>query len=129
MASRPIPPIVTVLLPVYNGERYLREAVESILTQTLESFELLIVDDGSTDGTAAICRSFTDARVRVHRYEENAGVIFALNAGIDLITTKYVARMDADDISLPDRLARQVAFLEARPGIAACGCWLVELVD
>lgn len=123
------PPIVTVLLPVYNGERYLREAVESILTQTLESFELLIVDDGSTDGTAAICRSFTDPRVRVHRYEENAGVIFALNSGIDLIATKYVARMDADDVALPNRLARQVAFLESRPDLAACGCWLVELMD
>ena len=129
MASRPSPPIVTVLLPVYNGERYLREAVESILTQTLESFELLIVDDGSTDGTEAICRSFNDPRVRVHRYEENAGVVFALNAGIDLISTKYVARMDADDVALPSRLARQVAFLESRPDIAACGCWLVELVD
>ena len=122
-------PIVTVLLPVYNVERYLREAVESILAQTLESFELLIVDDGSTDGTEVICRSFTDPRVRVHRYEKNAGIIFALNAGIDLITTKYVARMDADDVSLPDRLARQVALLESRPDLAACGCWLVELVD
>lgn len=129
MASHPSPPIVTVLLPVYNGERYLREAVESILTQTLGLFELLIVDDGSMDGTEAICRSFTDPRVRVHRYEENAGVIFALNTGIDLITTKYVARMDADDVALPSRLARQVAFLESRPDIAACGCWLVELVD
>ena len=122
-------PIVTVLLPVYNGERYLREAVESILSQTLKSFELLIVDDGSTDGTKAICRSFTDPRIRVHRYEENAGVIFALNTGVDRITTKYVARMDADDVSLPDRLARQVEFLESRPDIAACGCWMVELVD
>jgi glycosyltransferase involved in cell wall biosynthesis len=83
MNSPSASPIVTVLLPVYNGERYLREAIESILTQTLESFELLIVDDGSTDGTEAICRSFTDPRVRVHRYEENAGVIFALNTGID----------------------------------------------
>jgi glycosyltransferase involved in cell wall biosynthesis len=129
MNSPSASPIVTVLLPVYNGERYLRDAVESILTQTLESFELLIVDDGSTDGTEAICRSFTDPRVRVHRYEKNAGVIFALNTGIDLIATKYVARMDADDVSLPDRLARQVTFLESRPDIAACGCWLVELVD
>ena len=122
-------PIVTVLLPVYNVERYLREAVESILAQTLESFELLIVDDGSTDGTEVICRSFTDPRIRVHRYEKNAGIIFALNAGIDLISTKYVARMDADDVSLPDRLARQVALLESRPDIAACGCWAFELVD
>ena len=129
MALATKPPIVTVLLPVYNGERYLREAVESILTQTLDAFELLIVDDGSTDGTETICRSFTDPRVRVHRHEKNAGVISALNTGIDLISTKYVARMDADDVSLPDRLARQVGFLESRPDIAACGCWLVELVD
>jgi len=129
MASHPNPPIVTVLLPVYNGERYLREAVESILAQTLESFELLLVDDGSTDGTAAICQSFTDPRVRVIRHEKNAGTVSALNSGIDLISTKYVARMDADDVALPDRLGRQVAFLEARPDIAACGCWLLELVD
>lgn len=122
-------PIVTVLLPVYNGERYLREAVESILAQTLESFELLIVDDGSTDGTEAIYRSFTDPRIRVVRRENNAGLVSALNSVIDLIATKYVARMDADDVSLPDRLARQVAFLESRSDIAACGSWARELVD
>jgi glycosyltransferase involved in cell wall biosynthesis len=123
------PPIITVLLPVYNGERYLREAVESILTQTFGAFELLIVDDGSTDGTEAICRSFTDPRVRVMRHEDNAGLVSALNDGIDQITTKYVARMDADDVALPERLARQVAFLESRPDIVACGSWARELVD
>jgi len=123
------PPIVTVLLPVHNGERYLREAVESILAQTFESFELLIVDDGSTDGTEPICRSFTDPRIRVVRHEQNAGLVSALNSGIDLISTEYVARMDADDVALPDRLGRQVAFLESRPDIAACGSWARELVD
>ena len=129
MASHRTPPIVTVLLPVYNGERYLREAVESILAQTLEAFELLIVDDGSTDGSVEICRSFTDPRIRVIRHEKNSGLVSALNDGIDQITTKYVARMDADDVSLPDRLARQVAFLESRPDIVACGSWARELVD
>ena len=129
MASHLTPPIVTVLLPVYNGERYLRAAVESILHQTFESFELLIVDDGSTDGTEAICRSFTDPRIRVVRHETNAGLVSALNSGIELIRTKYVARMDADDVSLPDRLARQIVFLESRPDIAACGSWARELVD
>jgi len=123
------PPIVTVLLPVYNGDRYLRSAVESILAQTLEPFELLIVDDGSTDGTGAICRSFTDPRIRVVRHENNAGLVSALNFGIDLISTKYVARMDADDVALPDRLGRQIAFLESRPDIVACGSWARELVD
>ena len=129
MASHLTPPIVTVLLPVYNGERYLRAAVESILHQTFESFELLIVDDGSTDGTEAICRSFTDPRIRVVRHETNAGLVSALNSGIELIRTKYVARMDADDVSLADRLARQIVFLESRPDIAACGSWARELVD
>jgi glycosyltransferase involved in cell wall biosynthesis len=129
MASHLTPPIVTVLLPVYNGERYLREAVESILAQTFEAFELLIVDDGSTDGTEAICRSFSDPRIRVIRYEKNSGLVSALNDGIDQITTKYVARMDADDVALPERLARQLAFLESRPDIAACGSWARELVD
>jgi glycosyltransferase involved in cell wall biosynthesis len=123
------PPIVTVLMPVYNGERYLREAVESILAQTLESFEFLVIDDGSTDQTGAICRSFADPRIRVIRHERNAGLVSALNSAIDLITTKYVARMDADDVALPDRLARQVALLESRPDIAACGSWARELVN
>ena len=129
MASHLTPPIVTVLMPVYNGDRYLRAAVESILAQTFESFELLIVDDGSTDGTALICQSFTDPRIHVVRHEKNAGLVSALNSGIDLIRTKYVARMDADDVALPDRLARQIAFMESRPDIAACGSWARELVD
>jgi glycosyltransferase involved in cell wall biosynthesis len=129
MASHLKPPIVTVLLPVYNGERHLRAAVESILAQTFECYELLLIDDGSTDGTDAICRSFTDPRIRVVRHEKNRGLVSALNSGIDLISTKYVARMDADDVALPERLARQVAFLEARTDIAACGSWMVELVD
>ena len=102
MASPVAPPIVTVLLPVFNGDRYLRAAVKSILQQTFESFELLIVDDGSTDGTEAICRSFTDPRIRVIRHEKNSGLVAALNSVIDLIATKYVARMDADDVALPD---------------------------
>ena len=129
MALPMTPPIVTVLLPVYNGDRYLHAAVESILAQTFESFELLIVDDGSTDGTEAICRSFTDPRIRVVRHEKNSGIVFALNDGVDQITTKYVARMDADDVALSDRLGRQIAFLESRPDIAACGSWVRELVD
>lgn len=129
MASHLTRPIVTVLLPVYNGDRYLREAIESILAQAFDAFELLIVDDGSTDGTVAICRSFSDPRIRVIRHEKNSGLVSALNDGIDQITTKYVARMDADDVALPSRLARQVAFLESQPDIVACGSWARELVD
>ena len=115
MASPVAPPIVTVL-PVFNGDRYLRAAVKSILQQTFESFELLIVDDGSTDGTEAICRSFTDPRIRVIRHEKNSGLVAALNSVIDLIATKYVARMDADDVALPD------ASPDADSGIQSCCC-------
>ena len=129
MASPKTPPTITVLMAAYNCELYVHEAVESILAQTLESFELLIVDDGSTDGTEAICRSFNDPRIRVVRHDIHAGLVSALNSVIDLIATKYVARMDADDVALPDRLARQVALLESRPDIAACGSWASELVD
>lgn len=129
MASDQAAPIVTVLLPVYNGERYLREAIESILAQTLTAFELLLVDDGSTDQTEAISRSYDDPRIRVVRHERNAGLVPSLNAGLERVSTKYVARMDADDVALPHRLEAQVAFLETRPDMAACGTWARQLVD
>src|SRR5690242_9663076 len=97
-------PDVTVLLPVYNGEAYLRSTVDSLLAQTFERFELLIVDDGSTDGTAAIARAFDDPRVRVERFETNRGLSAALNHGLQLAAAPLIARQDADDISRPDRL-------------------------
>jgi len=114
-------PLVTVLMPVYNGEPYLRSALESILSQTFSDFEFLIIDDGSTDGSAAIVESYTDPRIRHERNGANLGLIKTLNNGLDLARGRYVARMDCDDISLPSRLARQVAFMENHPEIAVCG--------
>src|SRR3712207_3671984 len=113
----PDSPKVTVLMAVYNGEAYLREAVDRILGQTFTDLEFLVVSDGSTDGSAEILRSYADPRLRVVENERNLKLIASLNRGLELARGEYVARMDADDVSLPDRLAKQVAYLEARPEV------------
>lgn len=120
-------PRVTVLMAVYNGEQYLREALDSILLQTFTDFELLLIDDGSYDGTADILEEYRtrDQRVRIERNESNIGLTRSLNKGIDLSRGEYIARMDCDDISIPQRLEKQVAFLDADRRIGVCGSWAV----
>ncbi len=114
--NRPMPgrPTVSCILPVYNGEKYLREAVQSILDQNFQDFELIIIDDGSADGSYAIASEMAgeDSRIVVIR-QANAGISKALNAGIDASRGRYIARMDADDISLPHRFSVQVAHLDS----------------
>lgn len=122
------PPDVTVLLPVFNGEPFLREAVESVLSQSYKNFELLIIDDGSTDNTATILQSFNDPRIEVIRQPLNLGLSKTLNHGLERARGRYIARMDADDISLPHRLEMQVDYLENHPEAAVVSS-LVELVD
>ena len=117
-------PLVTVLMPVYNGEKYLKEAIESILNQTFRDFEFLIIDDGSADKSAEIIKSFNDARIRLERNETNLGLIKTLNKRLGLAKGKYIARMDCDDISLPKRLSVQVNFMEKHPEIGVCGSWV-----
>ena len=107
-------------MPVFNGERFLEEALASILEQTWSEFEFVVVDDGSQDGTADILRGVMDARLRVVT-QPNAGMAAALNAGLRISRGRYVARMDADDRSSPDRLARQVAFLDRHADVALVG--------
>lgn len=114
-------PKVTVLLPVYNGEQYLREAILSILNQSYSNFEFLIIDDGSTDSSPAVVRSFSDSRIRVLTNPTRLKLSGALNRGMDEARGKYIARMDADDISLPLRLKTQVDFLESHPEVGLCG--------
>ncbi len=110
-------------MSVYNGERWLGEAVESVLGQTLADLELIVVDDGSTDGTAAILAGCRDPRLRVSR-ERRAGLTASLNRGLRLATAPLLARLDADDVALPERLARQAAFLDSHPevGLLGTGC-------
>lgn len=112
-------PKVTVLMSVYNGERFLREAIDSVLSQDFQDFEFLIVDDASTDGSAMILESYEDARIRVDRNERNLGLTASLNKGIALARGEFVARMDSDDISTKDRLSKQLSHLEAFPSCAA----------
>lgn len=123
-------PVVSVLLPVHNGERYLGEAVESVLDQTFRDFELLILDDGSTDDSLRIAESCAarDRRVHVHTHAAS-GLAATLNSGLELAQGRYIARMDADDVCLPQRLAIQTAFLDARPAIGLCGSYMLAFSD
>lgn len=120
--------MVSVVMPVFNGERYLQEALDSVLGQTWTDLELVVVDDGSTDGTAEILRRQSDDRVRVLS-QRNTGIAGALNAGIKAARGRYVARMDADDRSLPDRLSRQLGRLELEPDLALLGASFYSISD
>ncbi len=111
-------PAITVLMPVFNGERFLGEAIGSILDQTFTDFEFLIIDDGSTDKTMDIIKSHQDDRIRLIKNEKNLGISKSLNKGIDLARASLIARMDADDISYPDRLERQYNYLAGNPDCA-----------
>ncbi|BFU94011.1 MAG: hypothetical protein NTNFB02_07330 [Nitrospira sp.] len=118
-------PCVSVLMPVYNGERYLDEAIRSIMSQTLDDLELIIINDGSTDGTSKIIERHRRADRRVRAYEQgNEGLIATLNRGLELVRGEYIARMDQDDISLPERLAIQIAFMSANRHVGICGAWI-----
>lgn len=119
---------VTVLMAVHNGEPYVREAVRSVLDQTFDDFEFVIVDDASTDATTQIVEGFDDHRIRLLRNELNLGQVPSLNRGLREARGEYVARIDADDACLPTRLARQVAVLDAEPRVCLVGTWM-QAVD
>jgi hypothetical protein len=122
-------PQVSVVIPVWNGERYLKQAIESILAQDFADFELIVVDDGSTDGSAKVARSFADdPRVKVLT-QTNAGVVAARNAGLSAASAKFVAFLDADDIAKPTRLSKQLAYLQARPDVALVGSHITYFDD
>lgn len=113
-------PHISVLMPVYNAEKYIYEAVASVLQQTFESFELLIINDGSTDDTLNIINQFNDNRIVVHT-QTNHGVAAALNKGLHIARAPYIVRFDADDICYPDRLQLQYDFMEANPDYTIIG--------
>jgi glycosyltransferase involved in cell wall biosynthesis len=116
-------PSVTVLMSVHNSERYLAEAIGSIVNQTFFDWEFLIVNDGSNDGSCEILRAFPDTRIRLIDNERNLGLPVSLNRGFAEARGRYIVRMDADDVALPDRLEKQVAFMEEAPRIDVCGSW------
>lgn len=112
---------VSIIMPVYNGESYLHEAITSILSQSFTDFEFVMIDDGSDDRSWEVMQSFEDPRIRLERNEINMGLIATLNRGIKLAKGDFIARMDCDDVSLPDRLKMQVDFLDKNPDIGMVG--------
>src|SRR5688572_25740567 len=116
------PPTVSVVMTVYNTERYVREAVESILGQTFRDFEFIIIDDGSTDSAPAILREYADRDPRIRLVSRpNTGIVRAANEGIALARGNYLARMDSDDVALPHRFEKQVRYLNEHPACVLVG--------
>lgn len=117
----PAAPRVSVIMPVFNGAAYLAAAMNSVLAQTLQDWELIVIDDGSSDASASIAQAFTDPRIRLLKNPHNLGLPLTRNRGLDEAYGNYVAFLDSDDIALPQRLQQQINFLDANPGIAAVG--------
>jgi glycosyltransferase involved in cell wall biosynthesis len=116
-------PLVSVIMPVFNAGNYIADAISSVLNQSLTNFEILIYDDASTDHTYNIIRTFSDERIIYEKMPENVGYVSLRNKGIENARGKFIAWMDADDVSMPNRFEEQVYFLERHPLIGICGSW------
>ncbi len=123
------PPLVSIALPAFNGEKVLGDAIASILLQTYQNWELLLIDDGSSDRTVAVAREFNDPRIRVFSDGANRGLPARLNEAIDRSSGKYFARMDQDDICFPERLQKQVEYLEAHFDVDLLGTRAMTFVS
>ena len=117
-------PLISVVLPVYNVAPYLKESLDSILNQTIQDFEIIFIDDCSTDNTIEIATSYHDSRIKILSKTENKGLIDSLNIGFKAANGKYIARMDGDDISDLKRFEKHLFILENNPEIKVCGSWL-----
>ncbi len=120
-------PIISVVLPIYNGEKYLGEAIQSILNQTFTDFELLIIDDCSKDNGLEIAQSYKDPRIRILKNEKNLGLALSIDRGIQESRGQFIARMDQDDIALRQRFARQILYLENHRDIDIVGTWATTI--
>ncbi|GIQ58567.1 glycosyl transferase [Flavobacterium collinsii] len=118
-----INPKITVLMPVYNCEPFIKEAIDSILNQTFSNFEFIIIDDASTDSTVSIIKTYNDPRIKLIIKPDNLGLTNSLNYGLSIAKGEYIARMDGDDISLPERFAKQVVFLDKNPETVLIGAY------
>lgn len=121
-------PLVSVNMPVYNGESFIKKAIESILSQTFQDFEFIIVNDGSTDNTVAIIEQFNDPRIKLVHNDQKSGLAHVRNKAINESGGKYIAILDSDDIAYPDRLQKQVDFLETHSGYCLVCSW-VDYID
>ncbi len=117
---------ISVIMPAYNAEQYIAQAIESILNQTFTDFEFIIINDGSSDKTAEIIKSYKDKRINFIDNKKNQGLIAVLNQGLAISNGEYIARMDSDDISLPERFEKQVKYLDAHPEIGVLGTSIIQ---
>ena len=116
-------PKITVFIPVFNRERFIADAIDSVLSQSYSDFEILLIDDGSTDRSVEIMRAYTDPRVRIERNDRNLGIPYTRNRGLELARGEYIALLDSDDRADPLRLERQVDFLDQHPDYVQVGSW------
>jgi glycosyltransferase involved in cell wall biosynthesis len=121
-------PLVSVVMPVYNADKFVVEAIESILNQSYTYFELIIVNDASTDESAKKILQIDDRRIQILENERNSGIVFSRNRGLNVAKGKYIAIIDSDDIALPNRLERQVEYLESHPYCGICGSYY-QIID
>lgn len=119
-------PKLSVVMPVYNAEKFLKESIESILIQDFSDFEFIIINDGSTDNSLKIIQAFNDSRIKIIS-RENKGIVYSLNEAINLSKGEYVARMDADDISLSNRFSRQLQIFKNDSSLAVVGSWAIKI--
>ncbi len=114
----------SILMPVYNAEKYLAESVQSILNQTFKDFELIIINDGSTDSSLEIAKNINDARINILNLEKNIGDALAMNKGIGKASGEYIFRMDSDDIASPTKIEKQIKYMDEHPDCVVCGTWI-----
>lgn len=121
--------MISIALPVYNGEKYIAECLDSLLAQTYEDFEIILIDDCSTDDTAQIVAGYDDTRIRYYKNEKNLGIVHTLNKAFGLCRGEYIARMDADDIAMPQRLEKQLELMERNPELGIVSVWFQMFGD
>lgn len=114
----------SVIIPVYNAEKYVAQSVQSILDQSFKDFELIIVNDCSTDSSLEIIKKINDPRIKILDLAENIGNASAMNKGIEIASGEYIFRMDSDDIAMPSRLEKQIKYMDEHPNCAVCGSWV-----
>lgn len=122
-------PLVSIIMTAYNSEKYIREAIDSIINQTYQNWELIIIEDRSVDSTLQVIKQFTDDRIRLFCNEKNLGTLYGMQRGMSLAQGEYIAILDSDDISLPGRIEKQAAFLQSHPEVLLCAAKADYLIN
>ncbi|NCC73662.1 MAG: glycosyltransferase [Sphingobacteriia bacterium] len=120
-------PELSIIMPLFNNERYVGEAVESLLGQSYGDFELIVVDDGSQDGSVKVVSTFRDKRIKILHNESNQGIVFSRNKGLNVASGRFIAPFDSDDVALPEKFKLQINYLKKNPRLGAVGSWVLMI--